>query len=152
MLLKMSSLNNEKHWLAAYRVMDLLRFQHFTGGQIWCKEYGCSDSPVDFKNLIKYSPLHNIRVPPSTNNNTEVIQYPGVFVMTADHDDRVVPSHSYKYVAQLQHTFRNESYQASIMGLVFVLSPAGMTFIFLMMFLIADKSVFIKSEQECWSF
>ena len=79
--------------------MDLLRYQHFTGGQIWCQEYGCSDNQDSFSNLMKYSPLHNIQPPP-----TDEAQYPGVLVMVADHDDRVVPSHSYKYIAQLQHT------------------------------------------------
>jgi len=75
-------------------VMDMLRFQKFTVGSFWCGEYGCSEDERHFRNLIKYSPLHNIR-----ENTT----YPAILVQTADHDDRVVPSHSFKYTAQLQH-------------------------------------------------
>jgi prolyl oligopeptidase len=79
-------------------VMDMLRFQKFTGGYVWCPEYGCSDNKEDFENLRKYSPLHNIKMPSDEN-----IQYPAVFVTTAENDDRVVPSHSYKYIAELQY-------------------------------------------------
>lgn len=73
-------------------VMDMLRFHKFTVGWGWVVEYGSSDSIQDFRNLLNYSPLHNIRP----------ANYPAVMVTTADHDDRVVPAHSFKYIATLQ--------------------------------------------------
>lgn len=73
-------------------VMDMLRFHKFTVGWGWVVEYGSSDSIQDFRNLYNYSPLHNIRP----------ANYPAVMVTTADHDDRVVPAHSFKYIAALQ--------------------------------------------------
>jgi prolyl oligopeptidase len=73
-------------------VMDMLRFHKFTVGWGWVVEYGSSDSIQDFRNLLNYSPLHNIRP----------ANYPAVMVTTADHDDRVVPAHSFKYIAALQ--------------------------------------------------
>jgi prolyl oligopeptidase len=74
-------------------VMDMLRFQHFTTGIYWVSEYGSSDSVAQFTNLYKYSPLHNIR---------SGTVYPATLVITADHDDRVVPMHSFKFAATLQ--------------------------------------------------
>ncbi|CAG7728498.1 unnamed protein product [Allacma fusca] len=87
-------------------VLDMLRFQKFTGGYVWCADYGCSEDKEDFENLIKFSPLHNIAIP--KNNSWE---YPAVLVITAENDDRVVPSHSYKYIAQLQHIIGNHNSQ-----------------------------------------
>jgi prolyl oligopeptidase len=74
-------------------VMDLLRFQHFSAGIGWVADYGSSDNQDDFRNQIKWSPLHNIR---------NGVNYPAMLVITSDHDDRVVPAHSFKYIATLQ--------------------------------------------------
>ena len=76
--------------------MDMLRFHKFPNGHIGRAEYGFSDKKEYFENLIKYSPLHNIRVPPDDG-----VQYPAVLIATADHDDRVPRLHSYKYAAEL---------------------------------------------------
>jgi prolyl oligopeptidase len=73
--------------------MDMLRYQKFTGGQFWAEEYGSSDDSAAADWLLAYSPLHNLR--PGTC-------YPATLVTTADHDDRVVPSHSFKFTAALQ--------------------------------------------------
>ncbi len=74
-------------------VMDMLRFQLFTIGWAWTSDYGSSEDPDMFPVLMAYSPYHNL---------TQGTEYPAVMVTTADHDDRVVPGHSFKYTAQLQ--------------------------------------------------
>ncbi len=74
-------------------VLDMLRYHKFTIGWGWAVEYGTSDSAEQFNYLIKYSPLHNVM---------DGINYPATMIMTADHDDRVVPAHSFKFAAELQ--------------------------------------------------
>lgn len=74
-------------------VMDMLRFQKFTIGWAWASDYGSSDNAADFPYLYAYSPLQHIA--PGT-------RYPATFITTGDHDDRVVPAHSFKFAATLQ--------------------------------------------------
>lgn len=73
-------------------VLDMLRFHLFTIGRAWTVDYGCSENPDEFKCLLKYSPLHNVKN----------AQYPATMILTGDHDDRVVPAHSFKFAATLQ--------------------------------------------------
>jgi prolyl oligopeptidase len=74
-------------------VMDMLRFHRFTIGWAWVSEFGSSDDPKQFRTLVAYSPLHNLR--PGR-------RYPATLITTGDHDDRVVPGHSFKFAARLQ--------------------------------------------------
>lgn len=84
----------------AVGVMDMLRYHKFTVGKGWIPEYGSSDEPEHFANLIKYSPLHNLK---------PGVSYPATMVTTADHDDRVVPAHSFKFAAQLQQSHQGDN-------------------------------------------
>ena len=79
--------------LPAVGVMDMLRYDKFTGGHAWATEYGSSSNAANFAYLIKYSPLQNVK---------PGVCYPATLVTTADHDDRVVPSHSFKFTAAMQ--------------------------------------------------
>ncbi|NJO43283.1 MAG: S9 family peptidase [Cyanobacteria bacterium CRU_2_1] len=79
--------------LPAVGVMDMLRFHKFTIGWAWCAEYGSPENLEEFQALYAYSPLHNLK--PGT-------AYPATLITTADHDDRVVPAHSFKFIAALQ--------------------------------------------------
>lgn len=86
--------------LPAVGVMDMLRFQKFTIGWAWTTDFGSSENAEDFKALYKYSPLHNIK---------SGVNYPATMITTADHDDRVVPGHSFKFAAQLQENHQGEN-------------------------------------------
>lgn len=79
--------------LPAVGVLDMLRYHKFTIGWAWAKDYGTSDKAEDFKYLLSYSPYHKINMG---------IPYPATLITTADHDDRVVPAHSFKFAAMLQ--------------------------------------------------
>ena len=82
-------------------VLDMLRYHKFTVGKGWIPEYGCADSTeADFKNLLSYSPLHNLK---------PGVEYPATMISTADHDDRVVPAHSFKFAAALQKAHKGDN-------------------------------------------
>ncbi|MFG0257567.1 MAG: prolyl oligopeptidase family protein [Phycisphaerales bacterium JB043] len=86
--------------LPAVGVMDMLRFNKFTIGWAWESDYGSPEDPEDFEVLRAYSPYHNLE---------EGVRYPSTMVTTADHDDRVVPAHSFKFAAQLQHAHSGDN-------------------------------------------
>ncbi|MBU8891496.1 MAG: prolyl oligopeptidase family serine peptidase [Bacteroidales bacterium] len=112
-------------------VMDMLRFHKFTIGWAWVSEYGSSDDSIQFENLYNYSPLHNIQ---------KDLDYPAVMVITAEHDDRVVPAHSFKYIATLQ-----AKYKGSNPVLIRIQTKAGHS---------AGKSVGMRINEAAdkWSF
>jgi prolyl oligopeptidase len=84
----------------AVGVMDMLRYEKFTIGWAWATEYGSVKDSANFKNLISFSPLHNLKAG---------TQYPATMITTADHDDRVVPAHSFKFAATLQEKHQGDN-------------------------------------------
>ena len=86
--------------LPAVGVLDMLRYHKFTAGAGWAYDYGTSDESEEmFNYLLSYSPLHNIKE----------VSYPATLITTGDHDDRVVPAHSYKFAASLQELQRGDN-------------------------------------------
>uniref|UniRef100_UPI00358F0815 prolyl endopeptidase isoform X2 n=1 Tax=Myxine glutinosa TaxID=7769 RepID=UPI00358F0815 len=90
--------------VAEVGVFDLLKFHRFTIGHAWTTEFGCSEDPDHFPWLVKHSPLHTVNADAT---------YPAVLLLTADHDDRVVPLHSYKFIAELQHVANEYGHSAN---------------------------------------
>ena len=87
--------------LPAVGVLDMLRYHKFTIGWAWATDYGTSEESKEmFEYLYKYSPLHNVK---------SDVNYPAVLVTTSDHDDRVVPAHSFKFVSAMQEAQREQS-------------------------------------------
>ena len=86
--------------LPAVGVMDMLRFHKFTAGRYWVDDYGSAENAKEFQALLAYSPYHNLK--PGT-------KYPATLVTTADTDDRVVPGHSFKFAARLQHCHKGQT-------------------------------------------
>lgn len=97
--------------LPAVGVLDMLRYHKFTIGWAWAVEYGSADNADQFSYLYKYSPLHNLK---------DGVSYPATLITTADHDDRVVPAHSFKFAARLQ-----EAHKGSNPVLIRIESKAG---------------------------
>jgi len=97
-------------------VLDMLRFHKFTIGHAWMSEYGSPDDAADFEHIIKYSPLHTVRADK---------RYPAMLLLTADHDDRVVPLHTFKHIATLQHLVARQPQQEGVAILARIERKAG---------------------------
>lgn len=86
--------------LPAVGVMDMLRYHKFTIGWAWAADYGSSENEEEFRYLLGYSPLHTLK---------DGVEYPATLITTADHDDRVVPAHSFKFAARLQEAHKGKN-------------------------------------------
>ena len=86
--------------LPAVGVLDMLRYHKFTIGWAWADDYGTSDVKEEFEYIYKYSPVHNVK---------KGVEYPATLITTADHDDRVVPAHSFKFAAELQAKYKGKN-------------------------------------------
>ena len=116
--------------LPANGVMDMLRFHKFTIGWAWVSDYGSPEDPKQFRTLYTYSPLHNVR---------SATRYPATLITTADHDDRVVPGHSFKFAATLQAA------QAGAPVLIRIQTKAGHGFG-------KPTSILIEEQADVWAF
>lgn len=105
--------------IAKSGVFDMLRFHKFNGGHQWIEEYGDPDDEKHFHNLYKYSPLHNVRSPNSTEN-----QYPSTLILAGKNDNNVSPLHSLKFAATLRNAVRDNKFQKNLI-LLKVYSKAG---------------------------
>ncbi|XP_076924826.1 uncharacterized protein LOC143587412 [Bidens hawaiensis] len=132
--------------LAHAGVMDLLRYHKFTIGHAWVPEFGCSDNEHDFRYLIRYSPLHNVKRP-WEDSSTKATQYPSCMLLTADHDDRVVPLHTLKLLATMQHelctSVKNSPQINPIIGRIIRKSGHGCG---------SSTQVMIDKSVDCYSF
>jgi prolyl oligopeptidase len=117
--------------IPAVGVMDMLRFHKFTIGWAWVSDYGSADDPEQFKTLYAYSPLHNLK--PGT-------AYPPTLITTADHDDRVVPGHSFKFAAALQAAQGGEA-----PALIRIQTKAGHGFG-------KPTAILIEEQADLWAF
>ena len=99
--------------IAEVGVMDMTRFHKFTIGHAWRTDYGDPDNKKDLEYLLTYSPLHNVNKVNTSLDFESRIGYPATLLCTADHDDRVVPCHTYKFLAELQYQLGNKYYQTN---------------------------------------
>lgn len=102
--------------VAQVGVLDMLRFTKFTIGSAWVSDYGDPENPEQFQHLIKYSPLHNTFSPGERG-----VPYPALLLTTGSHDDRVVPLHSLKFAATLQHKISKSAEDQAVQGNIPVL-------------------------------
>jgi prolyl oligopeptidase len=112
--------------LAQVGVLDGIRFKRFTIGHAWCTDYGDVDVEEEFGWIVKWSPLHNVTVPVQGNTDDDSTgQYPAILLTTGSHDDRVVPLHTHKFLAQLQYVLGNGGQRNPLLARVEVRAGHG---------------------------